>query len=203
VAGAVGNRADGGIIPGTDGVSRERSGKVVPGMKRHHGGTETWRTRKFWFLLYVVLLLNGCTSETTIEAVPVSDFAVRSLNGEQIQLADLRGRWVVLNFWATWCAPCVAELPLLQQLAERHADQLTVLAVNMREDEAEVRAFVVQHNLSLPILLEPDDQTLLEYGVQGLPLSIVVSPDGEVLQRHLGLVDQAFQAWLEQAMAKT
>jgi len=55
----------------------------------------------------------------------------------------------------------------------------------------------------LPVLLEPDDQTLIEYGVQGLPLSIVVSPDGEVLQRHLGLVDQAFQAWLEQAMAKT
>ncbi len=152
-------------------------------------------------LLCCVLLLNSCASTT--EAVPVSDFAVRSLNGEQIQLADLRGRWVVLNFWATWCAPCVAELPLLQQLAERHADQLTVLAINMREEEAEVRAFVAQHNLSLPVLLEPDDQTLIEYGVQGLPLSIVVSPDGEVLQRHVGPVDQAFALWLEQAMANT
>jgi thiol-disulfide isomerase/thioredoxin len=144
-----------------------------------------------------MLLLNSCASANATKAVPASDFALQSLDGEQIQLADLRGHWVVINFWATWCAPCVAELPLLQQLAEHHGDQLAVLAINMREDEDQVRAFVEQHNISLPVLLEPDDQTLINYGVQGLPLSIVVSPQGEVVRRHAGPVDQAFEVWLE------
>jgi len=172
-------------------------------MKRHHGSTETRRLGKVWFLLCAVLLLNSCASITTTQAVPATDFTLQSLDGDQVQLANLRGRWVVLNFWATWCAPCVEELPLLQQLAEHYPDQLTVLALNMREDENEVRAFVAQHQLSMPVLLEPDDQTLIDYGVHGLPLSIVVSPDGEVVRRHVGPVDQAFETWLEQAIANT
>ncbi len=172
-------------------------------MKIHHGGTDTRRSRKLRVLLCIILLLSSCASATTTEAIPATDFNLQSLNGEQTQLADLRGRWVVINFWATWCAPCVEELPLLQQLAEQHPNALAVLAINMREDEDAVRAFVEQHNLSLPVLLEPDDQMLLDYGVQGLPLSIMVSPNGEVMQRHVGPVDKAFETWLEQAMAKT
>ena len=172
-------------------------------MKRHHQGTQTRGIRKVWFLLCAVLLLNNYASSTTTEAVPATDFALRSLDGEQIQLTDLRGRWVIINFWATWCAPCVEELPLLQQIAEQHFNGLAVLAINMRENEDDVRTFVDQHNLDLQVLLEPDDQTLIDYGVQGLPLSIVVSPGGKVTRRHVGPVDQAFETWLEQMMTTT
>lgn len=170
--------------------------------KMHHGGTEARRMGK-WFLLCIVLLLASCTSSTTTDAVPATNFALPTLDGEQIQLAELRGRWVVINFWATWCAPCVAELPLLQQLAEQHPNKLAVLAVNMRENEDDVRAFIAQHEIDLQVLMQPDDQTLIDYGVQGLPLSIVVSPGGEVVRRHVGPVDQAFETWLENIIANT
>lgn len=120
------------------------------------------------------------------EAAP--DFSLATLDGGAITLAELRGRWVLVNFWATWCAPCRAEMPYLAELAETQGDTLTVLAVNMREQPAVVAAFVAELGIDLPILLNPDDATLLAYGVRGLPLSILITPNGTVARRILGPV---------------
>ena len=97
------------------------------------------------------------------------DFTLATSDGKVIQLSALRGRWVLVNFWATWCAPCRDEMPYLDSLATRHANRLTVLAVNIREPRQDVAAFVAELDLQLPVLLAPDDTTLLAYAVRGLP----------------------------------
>jgi thiol-disulfide isomerase/thioredoxin len=122
----------------------------------------------------------------TVELAP--DFTLAALEGPPITLSDLRGRWVLVNFWATWCVPCRQEMPYLAALAETHRDTLTVLAVNMREQPEEVAAFAAELEIDLPILLAPDNQTLLAYGVRGLPMSFLVAPDGVLAQRIAGPV---------------
>lgn len=152
----------------------------------------------------VAVLLAGCQppgyvieNELPAEPTPVEvaepldlahDFALPTLDGVTVRLSDLRGRWVLVNFWATWCAPCREEMPYLDRLATDHADRLSVLAVNMRESETAVRTFAEELDLRLPILLQPDDATLLAYYVRGLPISVLIDPDGGVVQRIIGLV---------------
>jgi thiol-disulfide isomerase/thioredoxin len=116
------------------------------------------------------------------------DFTLATLDDATVQLSTLRGRWVLINFWATWCAPCREEMPYLDSLATRHADRLTVLAVNMRESKDAVAAFVNELDLHLSVLLAPGDAILLAYNVRGLPISFLIDPDGAVVQRIVGPV---------------
>jgi len=114
------------------------------------------------------------------------ELALPTLEHGEYDIGDARGRWVVVNYWATWCAPCREEMPYLHQLAVEHSDQLTVLAVNMRESEQEIAALVDELDLELPVLLAPDDATLLAYNVRGLPLSVLIDPSGAVVRRIAG-----------------
>jgi thiol-disulfide isomerase/thioredoxin len=158
-------------------------------------------------LLWGALLLAGCQpigytddSELFAEPTPVEtasvelapDFVLTTLDGATVRLSDLRGRWVLVNFWATWCAPCRDEMPYLDRLAADHADHLSVLAVNLRESEATVRAFAEELDLQLSILLAPDDAMLLAYSVRGLPISVLIDPDGNVDQRIIGPIQPGF-----------
>ena len=108
------------------------------------------------------------------------------LRGETRSLTDWSGRTLLINFWATWCTPCRTEMPYLDSLAAQKPDLLTLLAVNMREPEREITAFVEKLDLRLPILLAPDDAVLLAYNVRGLPLSYLIDPTGMLVQRIAG-----------------
>ncbi|MDX2161036.1 MAG: redoxin domain-containing protein [bacterium] len=116
------------------------------------------------------------------------DFALTAVDGMTYRLSDLRGRTVIVNFWATWCAPCVDEMPALQTLADQHADSLTVLGINMRESDTLVQVFAQAHAIRFPLLLNPDDATVIAYRVVGLPQTVVVAPDGTVIDRTFGPV---------------
>jgi thiol-disulfide isomerase/thioredoxin len=124
------------------------------------------------------------------------DFTLTTLDGESVSLSDYRGQWVLLNFWATWCGPCVEEMPYLNQLAAER--DLAVLGVNFKEDTAPVAQFVAEKGIDFPILLQPDDITLLFYGVRGLPRTFLIAPDGTVAHTAIGaLRPAAFSATLD------
>ena len=111
---------------------------------------------------------------------PAPDFALRSLDGQTIRLSELRGRTVLVNFWATWCGPCRAEMPDLQAVYDEHKENLVVLAVNVEGtnlDEARrlARDFRDELGLTFPIVLDsPDGDVFAQYKLRGLPDSFFV-----------------------------
>lgn len=143
--------------------------------------------------LLVVLLLHcpaGCQSiATPLADEPAHVFTLPTLDGAELSPAELRGRWVLVNFWATWCLPCREEMAYLQRLSQENPDEVVVVGVNMRESPEVVQDFVAETGVSFPILLNPDDATLLSYDVRGLPLTAVIAPDGSLWERIVGPLD--------------
>ncbi|GIQ65959.1 thiol-disulfide oxidoreductase ResA [Paenibacillus cisolokensis] len=116
------------------------------------------------------------------EAAPL--FTLRDLYGEEIQLADYRGKGVLLNFWASWCNPCVNELPLLNE-----AYKLTgvkMLAINVGENAETVQKFVDRYELKFPVVLDSEMRIKQQYRVVGMPLTVLINAEGDLIERHEG-----------------
>jgi thiol-disulfide isomerase/thioredoxin len=105
----------------------------------------------------------------------------RDLHGQPWDLATLRGKAVLINFWASWCAPCQVEMPSLQALARQHGpDKMVVLAVNFKESAPTARRFVQRTGLDLPVLLDPDGVIARQWQVKVFPTTVLVAADGRV-----------------------
>ena len=121
------------------------------------------------------------------------DFSLKSLEGEQVKLSDLKGQVVVLDFWASWCPPCREALPHLGRLYGENQDGVKVLAVNTGEQADAARAFVQAQNLqNLTVLLDPDNSVAQRYGVSSIPTTVVIGPDGKVQRTFVGLGPDTF-----------
>lgn len=107
--------------------------------------------------------------------------ALHDLGGKDVDLRGLAGRVVVVNFWATWCEPCIAEMPSLQRLRERlRGKPLEVLAVNYAESPEKVKAFLRKSRIDLPVLLDPSKEAADAWNAKGLPMTFVVDRAGKV-----------------------
>ena len=115
-------------------------------------------------------------------------FRLPSLRGEEVELASYRGQVVVLNFWATWCPPCVAEMPSLERLHRALGPEgLAVVTVSTDEDEETLREFVTRYGLSLPVLLDPGGRVASSaYRTTGFPETFVLDRAGILLQHTIG-----------------
>ena len=136
------------------------------------------------YLLLTLLLLP-----LLVHAKPV-DFSLPGLDGQQYQLSDYRGKWVLVNFWATWCPPCLEEMPDLEIFHNKHKnDKAVVLGINMEDiSQPQLKKFVEQQFVSYPILIM-NRQSKLPFGrVQGLPTSFLIAPDGSIVARQVGVV---------------
>jgi len=115
-------------------------------------------------------------------------FDLPSLDGKAVDLASYRGKVVVLNFWATWCPPCVAEMPSLERLHRTLGPEgLAVVTISTDEDEAALRAFVKEHALTLPVLRDPGGRgPASAYHTTGYPETFVLDRSGALLQHTVG-----------------
>ncbi len=120
------------------------------------------------------------------------DFALTTLEGKSITLGEYRGKIVLINFWATWCPPCRAEMPELNAVAQAHRDQLIVLAINNGETIERVQSFVAEFQLTFPVLLDPDGAVASKYAVLGLPTSFFVDRNGLVRAANIGAMSRAY-----------
>lgn len=122
-----------------------------------------------------------------VVGAPAPNFTLASLDGEAVTLADLRGQVVLLNFWATWCGPCEAEMPAIEDRYKTFRESgLTVLAVNLAEPEAEVRAFVERLGLTFTILMDPSETVFDLYRVRGYPTTFIIDRAGSIIQQRVG-----------------
>jgi peroxiredoxin len=117
-------------------------------------------------------------------------FRLPSLDGASVDLASLRGRVVVLNFWASWCPPCVAEMPSLDRLNRALGDKgLVVVSVSVDEDESTLRQFVKRLGVGFPVLRDPDAHVAREYRTTGYPETFVLDRAGKIVRVFVGPAD--------------
>jgi cytochrome c biogenesis protein CcmG/thiol:disulfide interchange protein DsbE len=131
-------------------------------------------------------------AQTYPPGTPAPALRLPGLDGGQVDLAALRGRPVVVNFWASWCDPCVREFPLLRQAAAGHRrDRLTVVGVLSGDSPAAARPFLRRNNATWPIALDPNAATATAWGAVGLPHTYFIRPDGTLASHQLGELTQA------------
>ncbi|MFB9884923.1 TlpA family protein disulfide reductase [Balneatrix alpica] len=132
---------------------------------------------------------------------------LRDTEGQPIDLTPWQGKWLVVNFWASWCAPCVKELPELDALHQSLQPHypFSVLAVNLGESPEALSAFLQEHQLSLhmPLLLDPHNSLFSQVATKGLPLTWILNPQGQRVETILGAkpwADHETQTALQQLM---
>jgi len=121
---------------------------------------------------------------------PAPDFKLASLNGKPLTLADSHGKVILLNFWATWCGPCRAEIPDLVALQNKYKDRLQILGLVVDDDDpGAIKSFVAGFGINYPVALASDEIRLQYGGIAALPTSFVLDAGGRIVQKHEGLRD--------------
>jgi len=134
------------------------------------------------------------------------DFSLPDLDGQPRTLSEFRGKWVVINYWATWCPPCLEEIPDLVDFHERHHDRdAVVIGINYEDIPApQLRAFSEEYFINYPILRAEDMRPAHErLSVGGLPTTYIISPEGEPVARQVGgVTDEVLEDYIKQKQAE-
>lgn len=123
------------------------------------------------------------------KSIQASDFELQDMDEETVKLSDYRGKVVLLNFWATWCPPCIREMPSMERLHQQvNAEDFKVIAVNQMEDADEVFAFTGQLEIdpTFEILFDKTSSVSQEYSVRGLPTTYLIDKKGKIRYRAVG-----------------
>jgi peroxiredoxin len=141
-------------------------------------------------LVLILVLVAGCNrgSHPTLVGNTAPDFTVQDAD-RKVTLHDLRGKVVVLNFWATWCPPCVEEMPSLVRLQSNLKDRVVVLAVSVDEDERSYRTFLKKNNVDLLTVRDPQQKSNELYGTFKFPETYIIDRQGVVQRKFIGPVD--------------
>ena len=123
---------------------------------------------------------------------PAPDLKVKDLDGRELTLQTYKGKVVLLNFWATWCGPCRAEISGLIRIQEAYKDRLQIIGMDVDDNDAErLRAFVKDKGINYPVAMTPVPVRLAYGGISALPTLFVINQEGKMVQKHVGLFDPA------------
>jgi peroxiredoxin len=140
-----------------------------------------------------LLAAGACGSQPAARlGGPAPDFKLQDVDGEPVSLAQFKGKPVLINFWATWCAPCREEMPAMQELYDQYRDRgLVILALDMEEDSRQVRRWIDQGGYTFTFLLDSEGEQVKRYNVTAAPTSYFIGPDGVVRDLKLGALSRA------------
>lgn len=131
------------------------------------------------------------TSQTTASneglaiGAKAPDFELKTLAGETVKLSNLKGKKVMLNFWATWCPPCKAEMPAMEQLSKQTEKDVVILAVNI-DPQLDVQGFIDENKITFPIPLDTDDKVNETYQVLSIPTTYFIDSKGIIQNKYTG-----------------
>ena len=152
---------------------------------------------RFVLLAATALVMAGCSGEPRQQVAvgsPAPRYAATTLTGDSVATSSLAGKVVLLNIWATWCAPCRQEIPYLQSLYERHqADGLEIIGVSVdaRGEDDAIAAFAKEFGMSYPIWRDPDERIQSLYLAVGVPASYLIDRSGILRWRRVGIVNES------------
>ena len=127
--------------------------------------------------------------ESPLVGKPAPDFVLQDLHGNTVSLEELRGQPVVVNFWATYCAPCIVEHPILTAAARRYVGKAHFLGIIYQDDPELIAQFVEQFGGWGPSLVDPDGRVAIAYGVYGPPETFFIDQNGTIVNKVIGAVD--------------
>lgn len=145
-------------------------------------------------ILVSIFLLSTQNSQQegvkkAIQGKSVGDFNLLDLDGEMIHLSDYQGKYVLLNAWATWCPPCQAEMPDLNEFHQTHQNKgFEILAINAGETRDTAAQFANTIELGFKVILDSDGKVVNGLGITGFPTSILIDPEGKVAMIHVGMI---------------
>jgi thiol-disulfide isomerase/thioredoxin len=138
----------------------------------------------FTAVLVLLWARNGAAA-SKVKVAPA--FTLKTVDGKTVSLAGLKGKVVVLDFWATWCGPCRMTVPLVQKFHTQYAKKgVVVLGVNLRENAEAVKGFVAEQKLTYRQLMDTDGRVANAYGVEGIPTLVVIDKKGNIALTHVG-----------------
>jgi peroxiredoxin len=151
-------------------------------LKRKH--QITWMKH---LLLVMSVMLFVTHAGAAVKTGPAPDFTLKSRDGSNIKLSELRGQVVMINFWASWCGPCRQEMPLLDQLYQRYQPMgFTLLGVNVEEDSTAADKVLKQIPVSFPVLFDSENSVSESYQVRAMPSTFLIDRNGNVRYLHKG-----------------
>lgn len=137
------------------------------------------------FILFF-MLFSSLAHAATVSG-PAPDFTLKSRTGENLKLSEHRGDVVMINFWASWCAPCRQEMPLLEKLYQKYSDLgFTLLAVNVEEDSSKADDLLRDIPVTFPVLFDNTNKVSKLYNVVAMPSTVIVDRDGNMRYLHRG-----------------
>ena len=149
-------------------------------------------------ILFLIVLVGGYAIGSSVfggggipkEGSNAPSFELLGLDGKTHTLEEYEGKAIVLNFWGSWCAPCVKEMPALQAQWEKWKDQdVVIVGVNVGEDQMTVENFVKQVAIDFPIIMDPERKAVRSYGISPLPTTFFINAKGKVDSIHIGQLD--------------
>jgi thiol-disulfide isomerase/thioredoxin len=124
---------------------------------------------------------------------PAPSFQLKDMEGRMVSLEDFKGKVVMLDFWATWCGPCRMTMPELEKLQQEHPDDFVLLAINLGDDEEEIKAYMQSRRIQTRVLIDSDSRVGQSYGTSSIPVQFIIDKDGILRHRQVG----AYQGWMD------
>ena len=155
------------------------------------------RTRVWWIALIPVLVIGvlgvfviGRSTSTVGNAAKPFDLQSVDPSGSRVALGNLRGRPLVINFWASWCIPCRSEMPGFEHVHQRVGDRIQFVGIDHEDTRPAALDLLHDTGVTYPTGFDPDGHTAYDYGLIGMPTTVFISADGKVLEQHTGQLSE-------------
>ena len=161
---------------------------------RSNRDTRSWVPSRPWTWGVVVVVLAAAAaiftatagSEPAAEAPPAPDLELAGFDGGTVRLVDFEGKPLVVNFWASWCVPCLAELPGFERVHQANKDNIAFLGINLADDPGAAEAVREQTGITYPLARDPDGSAFEAFGGFGMPTTVFISPQGTIVELYTG-----------------